>query len=164
MSSWHDSVSSSPSPKPWKQERSCPQDKVLVIAQGGSSNRSTRFFCMCLRDECRVDPMHYLLIHVPTNPQQQWTTVLTFSGSDWDRLGRSWPKQQPSYPEKPDIMANLWLTERYVWVKVTQVSTALTFERTLAAEQATRHRDLICSSQSQPNLAGDLSRSQTFAL
>lgn len=32
--------------------------------------------------------MHYLLIHVPTNPQQQWTTVLTFSGSNWDRLDR----------------------------------------------------------------------------
>lgn len=38
--------------------------------------------------------MHYLLIQVPTNPQQQWATVLTFSGSNWDGLRQSLARQQ----------------------------------------------------------------------
>lgn len=39
--------------------------------------------------------------------------------------------------------------ERYTWVKVTQVSMPLTFKSTFTTERATRHRALLCSSQSQ---------------
>lgn len=120
---------------------------------------------MCLSDKCQVDPMCYPRIRIPSNPQQQWRTVLTFSGSNWDRLGLSLPKQPRSYPENPDIMASLGLQRKgmYEWI-YTQVSMALTFKRTLTTAQATGHRDPVCSSQSQPSLAAHLSRSQTTAL
>lgn len=79
------------------------------------------------KDECQADLCFPVPIipskHEQTDPNHEPATdsslrdsaafgpavVLTFSGSNWDRLGQISPEVQASYPENPDVVAGLQL-------------------------------------------------------